>query len=55
MRVGRVEGYSANHVSGHLSLQANIFQLLNDWDDSLDKVFDLIGERVYGDQLCQKI
>jgi len=29
--------------------------LLNDWDDSLDKVFDLIGERVYGDQLCQKI
>lgn len=55
MRIGRVEGYSANHASGHLSLQANIFQLLNDWDESLDGVFDLVGERVYGDQLCQKI
>lgn len=55
MRAGRVEGYSANHVSGHLSLQANIYQLLSDWDMSLDKVFNLIGKRIYGDQLCQKI
>lgn len=55
MRVGRVEGYSANHVSGHFSLQADIFQLLYDWDVSLEEMFILIGERVYGDQLCQKI
>ena len=38
MRVGRVEGYSANHVSGHYSLEENIFQLLNDWDVSIDEV-----------------
>lgn len=55
MRVGRVEGYSANHVSGHLSLQADIFQLLNDWDESLEKVFIMIGERIYGDEFRQKI
>jgi hypothetical protein len=55
MRVGRVEGYSANHVSGQLSLQADIFQLLNDWDESLEKVFILIGERIYGDEILQKI
>lgn len=55
MCVGRVEGYSANHMSGHFSLQADIFQLLNDWDESLARVFILIGEGVYGDQLCHKI
>ncbi|CAM0557788.1 hypothetical protein [Vreelandella titanicae] len=55
MRIGRVEGYSSNHASGHFYLQANIFQLLNDWDESHEEVFELIGKRVYGDQLCQKI
>lgn len=55
MRIGRVERYSSNHASGHFYLQANIFQLLNDWDESHEEVFELIGERVYGDQLCQKI
>ncbi len=55
MRDGRVEGYSANHVSGHLSLQANIFELLKEWDKSLEQVFILIGERVYGDELSQRI
>ena len=55
MRVGRVEGYSANHASGHLSLGADISQLLDDWDASLEGVFMLIGERVYGSELHQKI
>lgn len=55
MRAGRVEGYSANHSSGHLSLQADIFELLSDWDGNLDEVFSLIGGRVYGDALSEKI
>jgi hypothetical protein len=49
MRVGRMEGYSANHVSGHLSLQADVFGLLSDWGKSLEDVFILIGVRIYGD------
>ena len=55
MRVGRVEGYSANHMSGNLSLQADVFDLLNDWDTSLEEVFVLINERVYGNAFSTKI
>jgi hypothetical protein len=55
MREGRVEGYSANHESGHLSLKADILQLLDDWDASLERVYMLIGERVYGSELYQII
>lgn len=55
MRVGRMEGYSANHMSGHLSLQADVFDLLSDWDKSLEEVFILIGERVYGEAFSTTI
>lgn len=55
MSVGRVEGYSANHASGHLSLKADIFELLSDWDKILEAVYISIGKRIYGDELSRKI
>lgn len=55
MRVGSVEGYSANHNSGQLSLKGDIFELLNAWNKNLDDVFLLIGKRIYGDSLLRKI
>jgi len=39
---GSVEGYSANHPNGHLPLKANIFELLGEWNGTLDDVFLII-------------
>jgi hypothetical protein len=55
MRVGRVEGYSANHESGHLFLEADIFSLLGAWDKNLGEIFLRIGERVYGNDFSATI
>lgn len=55
LRVGSVAGYSANHSNGFHSLQAEISELLSEWDNALENVFLAIGERIYGDLLQQKI
>lgn len=52
---GRVEGYSANHSSGHHSLQGSIFELLDSWDEALDDAFLLVGNKIYGESIRQKI
>jgi len=37
--LGSIEGYSANHRSGHLALKTNVMELLEGWDETLDSVF----------------
>lgn len=54
LRVGSVAGYSANHSSGFLSQQAEISELLSEWDKALENIFLAIGERIYGDLLQKK-
>jgi hypothetical protein len=46
MLEGKVKGYSSNHVDGHLSKNANIYNLINEWSQLLEKQITLVGEKI---------
>ena len=48
MLEGKVKGYSSNHKDGHLAKNGDIYQLINDWSDLLEKQMILVGEKIVG-------
>lgn len=49
LREGKLEGFTANHSSGEVFRDANVFELLKEWDELLESQMMLISKRILGD------
>ncbi|WP_015048076.1 hypothetical protein [Simiduia agarivorans] len=46
MREAKVKGYTANHETGFIFREANIYSLISSWDIVLERQLQLVAERV---------
>lgn len=44
---GEISGYSSNHKNGHLFMNGKITELIDEWNEILDKLFLVVEMRIY--------